>query len=407
MIQDWIVHWQSLAMSDPVRTQKLLFKLGYVDRVDLGVVASSGPVAAARDRYNSIRDASRLWSWTSLFAKPPSAKDFRPRSAVRVCVLGGNGVGKSSLVWGASNLTPPGAADVLGIEKGQAPEKAYESIVVGARLIHPAVVDDRSPSSSGAPISPSHGVASRDNCSVEAVGHLTNPLCLALVAVPHDHVYKYLKISGQSCDCAVLVFQCGDEASLHTAWKLEQVLPDHVPRFYVGHKSDLFQSSGHKYDLELLENHEKVLEQASLYVQQHGLPPVVLTSSYTDADTSVSKLISQIKEVLLKPEIAQPRAFKEKQASQALWQKAAQVAAVATVVVSVGAAVAFRSQLGDWVRSAWACVWNTSCRLLGNSLPASWSSGSLFSPSASSLSIAATAALASTLTTSAASSSTT
>lgn len=258
----WQQHWSALAMSDPSRAIVLLHKLGYVERADLGLVASGGTCLQLRDKC-AATPPMRWWPGSGTTALP------RPRGTARVCVLGGNGVGKSSLVWYASGLNP-----------SEASGKACEAIVVGSSLM--ALGDD---SGSGG-----------------EYPHLCDPLCVVLAAVPMDHVQRWCTAHLLSCDVALLVFQVGDMASLQTALELERALPDHLPRIFVAHKADLL---AHRPGL--LQKHESVLESAQLHVRDNDLPAVLCTS--TASGEGMAEVLAAVRQAVLVPETAQPRRY--------------------------------------------------------------------------------------------------
>lgn len=355
----WLAQWQALALSDPVRTQVLLFKLGYVDRPDLGLVRSRGTVSTVRDEYKALHAPRSFLSYlTAPFSSSSNTPStFRPRRTAKVCILGDNGVGKSSLVWYASDLTPPGAIDLLGVEKGQTSEKAFESIVVGG-IIAKAEGQEETNSSSG------HGQGPSSAKAEQLVGHLANPLCVVLVSVPMDPVYKYIKLSIQSCDCVLLSFQCGDEQSLRTAMKLEQFLPDHLPRFYVAMKADLLQGHGHKHvNLDVLESHERALLTISLHLKEHDLPPVQSVS--TISGIGMSEVLSTVKEILITPEVALPKHYKEKKRRSNLGQSSLvylTVAAVGAVSVGLLWKKSSKESVSEWLRFDWLRQWLSASR---------------------------------------------
>lgn len=281
----WLCHWHALAMSDPHAAQVLLFKLGYVDRPDHGLVASSTAVRIAEQQQQRRHRQSRLLAWLrSWFTAPPPPP--RPRATARICLLGGNGVGKSSMVWHASDLTPPGATDMLDMERSLTGEKAYESLVVGSTMLQAEEED-----------------GDEDHDHDHANG---SALCALMTAVPHDHLQKWSKACLCRCDIAFLLFQVGDLGSLQTAWALERRLPLHMPRMYIAHKADLL----HGADALLLQQHDEVMSKATAHVSQHHLPSVHCTSTVNGE--GMGEVMQTLRDVLANPELAQPREFKER-----------------------------------------------------------------------------------------------
>lgn len=78
--ENWVQQWELLALTDPSLAQVLLFKLGYTERSDLGVVPSSSTV------FNMVNALEERKKRNFLFLEKPLT--VRPRNVVKVCVLG-------------------------------------------------------------------------------------------------------------------------------------------------------------------------------------------------------------------------------------------------------------------------------------------------------------------------------
>eukprot|EP01039_Chlorochromonas_danica_P004509 gene4509-4945_t len=361
----WLCQWSSLAVIDPVRTQILLFKLGYVDRPDLGLVGSKGTVRTLQEEYDRLKTPKS--SWPSLFYSPFSSSSnnnpFRKRTTANICVLGDNGVGKSSLVYHLSDLTPPGARDILGVEKGQSGQKAFESIVVGSCMVdighlneNPASVAS-GPHSSMAVVQPSHGVASKDSCKnisdkPPSVGHLKNPLCTVFTAIPKEHIQQWMKTSIHSCDCVVIVFQCGDLSSLQYAWKVNEMLPDHIPRLFVAQKVDLLQGASRYKNSDLLRKHEEVLEAAVLYASEHDLPKVHCISTMNAS--GMKEFMITVEDVLLHPLKGLPKRYKIAREAAAFNTRVLIYLSTAVSIVSLSTLLwRYNKEVKSWLHQLW------------------------------------------------------
>lgn len=263
-------------------SQVLLFKLGYVERADLGIRISAETVAAAQQQSSTLFNRMVRWSGIRGVA---GVSDAAPRSVLQVCVLGDNGVGKSSFVWNISGLRAPGNAD---LEFGFEYEKFNDAILVGGRR-------HRSSSGSGSFAEMTFTDAVSTAAS-ERRGNsgLVEPFYLSVVAVPLDHAKVWLENNVSSCDVVVLMFQCAHAPSLETALRLEELLPQSTPRLFVGSKVDLVPSSStyaagsaatalneefSRKRAAVQSAHESILQKVTFHVQESNLPAVALITS--------------------------------------------------------------------------------------------------------------------------------
>lgn len=323
-------------MSDPVLTQVLLFKLGYAERGDYGIIASSGVVLDLIPKFTRRRSKLAVFHRqvvnTILGKHHKPSVTLHPKQIVRVCILGDNNVGKSSYVWHISGLTPPGSHSTDNIvERGIEYEKPIETIVIG-------------------------GCA---QSSIGDVEHLTTPsYLLSLSAIPLEHVKTCSKVLLSSCDVVILMFQCGDIASFQLALDLEATLPHTLPRIFIGTKVDFFTPkssvnlllNNNKMHVESLEMHEKVLQEVMLHVQENDLPNVILTS--TQDDIAIIDSLQIIRTVLQDPMIAIPSKYRSRKLQ--FYQQPTVVAVSATLgVASIAVMMVYYNckEVKDWFSS--------------------------------------------------------
>jgi GTPase SAR1 family protein len=238
--------------------QSLLFSLGYAGRDDNGIVLSATPLNCSCPSEPTVEKSQSLTSWDglqsyfsvtgaqhqALLSRPTSTVPTVERPAFKVCVLGDNGVGKSSLVWNLSGLYAPGVPD---IEKGASTAKSHDTIVVGGAAIvmqQPASVMPISARSLSR-----EGRDNVHNCAgnlwglFSRLGVNENSLdvrYLCLYAVPRDQSTAWLSTHSSSCDVVLLMFDSDQESTFHTAKEIEKQLPPWQPRIFVGSKTDLY-----------------------------------------------------------------------------------------------------------------------------------------------------------------------
>jgi hypothetical protein len=289
----WLTQWHVLAANHPVLVQELLFRLGYIERGDLGTVVSSGPIEQIA-RYVAPRK-SIFGSMFSDKHKAPNA-----RSTVSVVVLGNNCVGKSSFVWNLSSLPAPGSLDV---EKGLGTAKPQDTVVVGGCQGNRRHLQENGDRRNIFQVSRDSGTTRfrKPLITQNKFEHLQNIFYVSVAAIPLEHVGVSQLVqssSGKSkkemqrgvldaCDVAVLMFQCGDMDSLQTALQVEKTLPSRLPRLFLASKCDLVQAkagSGEgssSANRNLQAQHEIVYQEAALHLQQHDLPELVFLSTAT------------------------------------------------------------------------------------------------------------------------------
>lgn len=301
--------------------QVLLFKLGYVERDDLGVVPSSGPMQSVLSQA-AAASAEPSFIRRLISSRRPEAPTAR--SVLQVCVLGDDGVGKSSFVWQVTGMRAPGL--VGDTDLGVQYAKFSEAILVGGWTEHhqhqhhvsgtqrPPTPQPQSLSGTGSGTNLTHlpiranvpgGVGSTSDAGAHNKAPLrsvlTDPYQVSVTAVPLAQVEAWLETSVKSCDLVVLMFQCANVKSLSTAIILDAKLPPQVPRIFLASKSDTVPSpqvlslGAHSPSSQRGEfgnqtratresmkaMHEKVLQEAASHLQARGLPPLALLSTLT------------------------------------------------------------------------------------------------------------------------------
>lgn len=323
----------------------------------------------AHQQQQRLERTGLWWRLYSFFYPPKPIKSV-PRSAIRVCLLGDNGVGKATFVWHVSRLRPPGAEIV---EVGADYRKPLDTIVVGgcsqltaAPTVVAGALQRRRQQLSEAILNNITSVNSNSNNSGGLGGgllplpsHLTTPtFFMTFAAIPQEHYSYWVAEDGlANCDIAVLMFQCGNSDSLDIALQLEAGLPQEMPRVFVGTKVDLLRmpssmsmanlSTGNILDLnnnthsstysnntsyssnaearsslqraltpleeqyqrQWLE-HERVMQRIEGHVSQTHLPQVVLTSTLAiETATGVRETLDTLREVALYPQLAIPNSI--------------------------------------------------------------------------------------------------
>lgn len=316
----------------------------------------------AQQHQQRLEQTGLWWRLYSFFYPPKPIKSM-PRSSIRVCLLGDNGVGKATFVWHVSRLRPPGAEIV---EVGADYRKPLDTIVVGgcsqltaAPTVVAGALQRRRQQLSEAILNNITNVNSSNNINNNTVNsgglggsllplpsHLTTPtFFMTFAAIPQEHFSYWIAEDGlANCDIAVLMFQCGNSDSLDIALQLEAGLPQEMPRVFVGTKMDLLRmpssmsmanlSTGNILDLNnnsaesrssslqrvltpLEEQyqrhwleHERVLQRIEGHVSQTHLPQVVLTSTLAvETATGVRETLDTLREVALYPQLAIPRSM--------------------------------------------------------------------------------------------------
>eukprot|EP01034_Spumella_vulgaris_P021337 gene21337-27367_t len=319
----WLTQWHVLATNNPMLVQELLFRMGYIERGDLGTVISSGPIEQI------ARFTPRKSVFGSLFSEKPSPPNTR--STVNVCVLGDNCVGKSSFVWNLSGLSAPGSVD---IEKGLGNAKPQDTVIVGGcrgSKRHPH--GDRR---NAFQVSRDSGTTRfrKPVVTQNKFDPLQSTFYVSAAAIPLEHVSvsplaQSSSSKGKSdqstvldaCDVAVLMFQCGDMTSFQIALQIEKTLPHRLPRLFLASKCDLVQTKGTEassssFSRNLQAQHEIVYQEAALHLQHHDLPELVFLS--TSTGEGVSEALAALLSVAEEPQRGVPLKQRNPQGST-LW----------------------------------------------------------------------------------------
>ena len=393
----------------------LLFKLGYVERVDFGITVSSGSmlrvqkqallalpraVTAASPRAVDFNISRPWFALTSTKVTAPAR-----RSTLQICILGDNGVGKSSFVWNTTGLRAPGIGG--DVEMGADYAKYSDSVVVGGCALRLDEVLAMSQQRNA----PSRSSAAAEAHKILLSAVLPPTFYASVAAVPLEHVEKWLERSAASCDLVVLMFQCASAASLRTAMALESKLPTTVPRLYIATKTDTILSietgtggsggssggvgtpgggagggvfvpgrSAHSSSGSLKSGggggggsgggeygndskvsreqrqaaHEAVLQTATLHISDNNLPPLALISTLTgDGMTDARSLIV---DVATDPIKGMPR--KNVKVGQSFMPSLkVVVATVAAISVTTLLAV-YNKEVKDWINKLWSNFMN-------------------------------------------------
>lgn len=255
-----------------------------------------------RRRQTTTQSAQSSSSW--LF--PSSIADIAPRQTINIYVLGDNHVGKSSFIFAMSGLRPPGRNIHEDLEKGAEYTKPTEAVVIGgyaehtaARDLFPSTSSKRGKSVQSKSISSSSSVTSSS-----VLSPVTNPYYIALSSVPLEYMTVWNQSCTTHCDMVLLMYQCNDMKSLHTAMDLEKLLPKHMPRLYVASKMDQL----HHPQNPIISNnpaYEKILQKITLHTQEEQLLPVLPISS--TSNDGMKETMSAIKAVIQRPELGIPK----------------------------------------------------------------------------------------------------
>lgn len=338
----------------------LLFKLGYVERIDLGLVASSGPMVSVQNQ--ELLASTKPSFFARMFYATPPEHPLR-RSTLQVCVLGDNGVGKSSFVWYLTGLRAPGLSGE--VEMGVDYSKYSDCIVVGGCALKANGETDSDKKNRHQVVSPTPKAHQE---LLQAV--LTPTYHLSVAAVPLDQVEKWLEHCVAACDLVVLMFQCGKPASLTTCKALESRLPENVPRVYLASKSDLIfttpalhtahvGSSGSlkgEYGNEtrasrenLKAAHESVLQNASLHIRERNLPALTMFSTLTGE--GMADATSLVVEAVTDPSKGLPQT-KAKPSPSFVLSRPAVIVSVAAIIGAVLVAQ-FEREVKQWFNSVY------------------------------------------------------
>lgn len=324
----------------------LLFKLGYVERDDLGVKIAEGNVLNIASCY--IYDSL----WTSVASSlnfVPKADVIEPRATVKVCVLGDNRVGKSSFVWRLSGLKVPGSDEV---EKGVENVKKADSVVIGGFC-------KKRSNRTAAFATASSAVAEKGSDVLHAapttVKHLKGKYYLSISSVPLEVSQTWIARNIVSCDLVVLMFECGHVESLETVLELEKLLPPNIPRIFLASKSDLLPVSrsvasavGNAED-DITRRHEIVLQKITLHLQEEGLLPVQMLSSTTG--DGICSTVASIASIMEDPETAIPVKHRRQQTTSSwLSTKSVAVVAAAVGIMAMTLIIRYNKDLKAWIK---------------------------------------------------------
>mmetsp|Transcript_29111 Transcript_29111/g.27901 ORF Transcript_29111/g.27901 Transcript_29111/m.27901 type:complete len:843 (-) Transcript_29111:134-2662(-) len=346
-VDAWIAHWQMLAIHRPMLVQTLLYRLGYIEREDLGL---------------------------SITSRQPYSYHTDPRSVIHVCLLGAAGVGKADIVRVMSGLT---GGDVVGLE-------AMMTSNVDMREVankYPSHVLQRGydcdfSNENGNKSLFIHGSCSTNLISKSGNINLNPRVDIVFTAVPYDLTTQWFEDKGYSTyDLAIMVLKCsgssrsddeeegtiltddenilnhevekvpsvvepkdsplGKESTnkaeidinstdvqekisdlLLVAQQLEALLPAHIPRVYVTNQSDLTGaiedslSSSFKCRGETMQDNELQVITVEEYLQSHQLHPLLRVSSVTGE--GIDDLKQTILHIVSNPDLGIPFSLRKK-----------------------------------------------------------------------------------------------
>ena len=370
-IAQWLMHWQLLAMHSPVTVQTLLYRLGYVERGDLGL-------------ENVI---------VSRYAVGKKSRPGHVRSSLKVGILGPRGAGKVSLICALAGVDQ----DVDSYQESEGLESASFSVGEGDSMQAPSptapyYMGDLPDTSEGrsslqlhamfaqaaesqmapSPLPPAKfpslastsTIASKEGqrseagtmclwkrrslrtcvtggrlVSFDGLAHLTSPVSIIATAIPELYAFAWMARHGTSCDAIMIVFEGGSLESFQSAIKFEEVVPESVPRFYVATKSDLGEHRGKTS----AGNAMAVARVVDEYLAEHGLPPLLVVSSVTGEGMDV--LLSSILDLSAqRGETGIPLGIRRKRESEAFNRTVFKVTLVVAAVVGIGALVFARAR---------------------------------------------------------------
>lgn len=346
-------------------SQMLLFKLGYVERSDLGVIASSGPMESVQKQ--AVLASSKQGFFSSMFL-PARVEAPAKRSTLQVCVLGDNGVGKSSFVWYLTGLRAPGIGG--DVEMGVDYAKYSDCIVVGGCALKLNGENEQGGGNGQAGRKYSIAESAADKAHKGLLQEVLTPSYqLSVAAVPLDQVEKWLQHCAQGCDLVVLMFQCGKPSSLKTCMALEARLPESVPRVFLASKTDLIftsqalhaASAGSSGSLKgeygnetrssresLKAAHESVLQTASLHIRERNLPALGMFSTLTGE--GMAEATSLVVEVATDPARGVPHRKARPSEGLVASRPFVTLAAVVAGLVGVTLIVQYNKEVKDWCK---------------------------------------------------------
>ncbi len=191
-IESFINHWEMLAVLNPSFTQCLLFKLGYADQLDKGIEVTEGRLLQPQLKYAYTGSISSI---------------KMSRVVYRVCVIGGNNVGKTAFI---SKLC--GVENTIETKKG-----VY---VHGSTWVY----------------------YNQETNTISSVGSSSNLVNIIFTEIPCSRETDWLAKYGNSCDLAILMFSSVLDDSFESyeyCKNIELQLPNSLPRVYVANKNDV------------------------------------------------------------------------------------------------------------------------------------------------------------------------
>jgi len=368
---DWLTQWHLLALTDPILVQNLLFRLGYVDHQDYGIVPSSSTLLNVANQYalqkqspsSSSSSSSSSFSISSFFFSTP-IKDYLPRQMMNIYVLGDNRIGKSSFVFAMSGLRTPGGGNYHeDIEKGIEYAKPIEAIVTGGYTDR---IGRNNTSSSATALTTNSTTNNTNNryyhtsttssSSSSSTGYATHsllspvtfPYYLSITAIPLDYFNIWLEQCVSNCDLVLLMYQCDDMKSLQTVLDMEKSLPLTIPRVYLANKIDLL----HQPQNSMLSNnpaYERVLQKISLHTQDQQLLPVLPISIMTNE--GMTETIQAIQTIVQQPQLAIPKKENPYHHIPYYQQPIVYLSAAAISMISLSVMIVkYNQEIQTWVR---------------------------------------------------------
>lgn len=244
---DWLAHWKALACRCPELVQTLLFEIGYVDRIDSGILVRT-----------TLRPIPRL----PVLGLARNGNDL---SNLCVCVAGSYGVGKSSLVWQLSGM-------VGAYQRGETETLMTGSSHINVRnsLMQDVIWYEQSPTS---------GSTHASGMRLESV--LNSDMTLILVDVSAS-------------------------ISIEFAIELDRRLPGHLPRLFVATKADVISHS--ELPCDCSDADSRSYQELVGHLISNGYPKLLWVSGLTGQ--GVDELCVAVTQMALRPDRAIPTSSK-------------------------------------------------------------------------------------------------
>jgi GTPase SAR1 family protein len=253
-IESFINHWEMLAVLNPSLTQSLLYRLGYAEQADKGIEVTDGRLLQPQFKYAySGNTASTKMS----------------RVVYRVCVIGGNSVGKTSFI-----------SKLCGIENGIEIKK--DVYVHGSTCVY----------------------YNHETNTISNVGSSSNLVNIIFTEIPCSRETDWLAKHGNSCDLVVLMFSSIVDDSFESyeyCKTIESLLPNSLPRVYVANKNVMTVINNPIFGL------------CETYLSDSGLPDLLVISGH-DSGTGISEVVKSILEIsILDPNKGIPTKLRTKE----------------------------------------------------------------------------------------------